>query len=143
MSRRSQRLVTTRYYPGDDDATTSSSSSSLLGGQQLPFKESTSRLVGCRGGGVQGGSPPHQTWPGHSILRHGLASGWLEGSMMASWLRFGMAAGCLGTGCAPAPGKARCPPPLAPPRPLAQEAAMGGSGLEGMRASSQPQPPPA
>ncbi|XP_054023919.1 SUN domain-containing protein 2 [Dryobates pubescens] len=45
MSRRSQRLVTTRYYPGDDDATTSSSSSSLLGGQQLPFKESTGRTI--------------------------------------------------------------------------------------------------
>ncbi|XP_033918995.1 SUN domain-containing protein 2 isoform X2 [Melopsittacus undulatus] len=45
MSRRSQRLITTRYYPGDDDATTSSSSSSLLGGQQLPFKEGTGRTV--------------------------------------------------------------------------------------------------
>ncbi|NXE27379.1 SUN2 protein, partial [Ardeotis kori] len=43
MSRRSQRLITSRYYPGDEDAATgSSSSSSLLGGQQLPFKESTS-----------------------------------------------------------------------------------------------------
>lgn len=42
MSRRSQRLVTSRYYPGDDDATTGGSGS-LLGGQQLPFKESTSR----------------------------------------------------------------------------------------------------
>lgn len=49
MSRRSQRLVTTRYYPaGDEDATTSSSS--LLGAQQLPFKESTGRLVGHSGG---------------------------------------------------------------------------------------------
>ncbi|XP_055663456.1 SUN domain-containing protein 2 [Falco peregrinus] len=45
MSRRSQRLITTRYYPGDDDATTSSSGSSLLGGQQLPFKESTGRTI--------------------------------------------------------------------------------------------------
>lgn len=43
MSRRSQRLVTTRCYPGDDDATTSSSSTSLLGGTQLPFKETTGR----------------------------------------------------------------------------------------------------
>uniref|UniRef100_A0A8B9DT50 Sad1 and UNC84 domain containing 2 n=1 Tax=Anser cygnoides TaxID=8845 RepID=A0A8B9DT50_ANSCY len=43
MSRRSQRLVTSRYYPGDEDAT---SSSSLLGGHQTPFKESTgSRTV--------------------------------------------------------------------------------------------------
>lgn len=46
MSRRSQRLVTSRYYPGDDDATTSSSSTSLLGGTQLPFKETTGRSVG-------------------------------------------------------------------------------------------------
>ncbi|XP_014818766.1 PREDICTED: SUN domain-containing protein 2 [Calidris pugnax] len=48
MSRRSQRLVTSRYYPGDDDATTSSSSSSLLGGQQLPFKETTSGELSTR-----------------------------------------------------------------------------------------------
>ncbi|NWX52950.1 SUN2 protein, partial [Steatornis caripensis] len=46
MSRRSQRLGTTRYYPEDDDAATSSGgSSSLLGGQQLPFKESSGRTV--------------------------------------------------------------------------------------------------
>ncbi|NXQ29820.1 SUN2 protein, partial [Alaudala cheleensis] len=43
MSRRSQRLVTTRYYPGDDDARTSSTS--LLGGTQLPFKETTGRTI--------------------------------------------------------------------------------------------------
>lgn len=65
MSRRSQRLLTARYYPGDDDATTSSSGSSLLGGQQLPFKESTGRLVGCGGGwgwdGVCWGTPSHAT----------------------------------------------------------------------------------
>lgn len=64
MSRRSQRLVTTRYYPGDDDATTSSSSTSLLGGTQLPFKETTGRLVG--------GSPcPNLTGAGHSIPHQG------------------------------------------------------------------------
>ncbi|NXD22552.1 SUN2 protein, partial [Spelaeornis formosus] len=45
MSRRSQRLVTTRYYPGDDDAATGSSSTSLLGGTQLPFKETTGRTI--------------------------------------------------------------------------------------------------
>ncbi|KAM4902186.1 SUN2 protein, partial [Sylvia borin] len=45
MSRRSQRLVTSRYYPGDDDATTSSSGTSLLGGTQLPFKETTGRTL--------------------------------------------------------------------------------------------------
>ncbi|NXX77889.1 SUN2 protein, partial [Urocolius indicus] len=51
MSRRSQRLVTTRYYPGDDDAAAATSSSSggsgssLLGGQQLPFKESAGRTI--------------------------------------------------------------------------------------------------
>ncbi|NWZ21645.1 SUN2 protein, partial [Asarcornis scutulata] len=39
MSRRSQRLVTSRYYPGDEDA---ASSGSLLGGHQTPFKETTS-----------------------------------------------------------------------------------------------------
>ncbi|KAM6384323.1 LOW QUALITY PROTEIN: SUN domain-containing protein 2 [Alca torda] len=61
MSRRSQRLVTTRYYPGDDDATTSSSSSSLLGGQQLPFKESTSRLVGRKSGSTKRLSPAPST----------------------------------------------------------------------------------
>ncbi|KAM9206004.1 SUN domain-containing protein 2 isoform 1-T1 [Mergus octosetaceus] len=43
MSRRSQRLVTSRYYPGDEDA---ASSGSLLGGHQTPFKETTgSRTV--------------------------------------------------------------------------------------------------
>ncbi|NXV29787.1 SUN2 protein, partial [Rissa tridactyla] len=61
MSRRSQRLVTTRYYPGDDDATTSSSSSSLLGGQQLPFKESTSRLVGRKSSSTKRLSPAPST----------------------------------------------------------------------------------
>ncbi|NWT36031.1 SUN2 protein, partial [Chroicocephalus maculipennis] len=58
---RSQRLVTTRYYPGDDDATTSSSSSSLLGGQQLPFKESTSRLVGRKSSSTKRLSPAPST----------------------------------------------------------------------------------
>ncbi|NXU48610.1 SUN2 protein, partial [Turnix velox] len=54
MSRRSQRLVTTRYYPGDDDAT---SSSSLLGSQQLPLKETTSRLVGRKSSSTKRPSP--------------------------------------------------------------------------------------
>ncbi|NXD63205.1 SUN2 protein, partial [Eolophus roseicapillus] len=62
MSRRSQRLITTRYYPGDDDATTSSSSSSLLGGQQLPFKESTgSRTVRRKSSSTKRLSPAPST----------------------------------------------------------------------------------
>uniref|UniRef100_A0A8D0F9V3 Sad1 and UNC84 domain containing 2 n=1 Tax=Strix occidentalis caurina TaxID=311401 RepID=A0A8D0F9V3_STROC len=61
MSRRSQRLVTTRYYPGDDDATTSSSGSSLLEGQQLPFKESTGRLVGRKSSSTKRLSPAPST----------------------------------------------------------------------------------
>ncbi|XP_074933494.1 SUN domain-containing protein 2 isoform X1 [Phalacrocorax aristotelis] len=60
MSRRSQRLVTTRYYPGDDDATTSSSSS-LLGGQQLPFKESTSRTIRRKSSSTKRLSPAPST----------------------------------------------------------------------------------
>ncbi|NXV18932.1 SUN2 protein, partial [Cepphus grylle] len=48
------------YYPGDDDATTSSSSS-LLGGQQLPFKESTSRLVGRKSSSTKRLSPAPST----------------------------------------------------------------------------------
>uniref|UniRef100_A0A8C3KUZ6 Sad1 and UNC84 domain containing 2 n=1 Tax=Calidris pygmaea TaxID=425635 RepID=A0A8C3KUZ6_9CHAR len=61
MSRRSQRLVTTRYYPGDDDATTSSSSSSLLGGQQLPFKETTSRTTRRKSSSTKRLSPAPST----------------------------------------------------------------------------------
>ncbi|XP_042647841.1 SUN domain-containing protein 2 isoform X2 [Tyto alba] len=61
MSRRSQRLVTTRYYPGDDDATTSSSSSSLLEGQQLPFKESTSRMIRRKSSSTKRLSPAPST----------------------------------------------------------------------------------
>uniref|UniRef100_A0A8B9FC85 Sad1 and UNC84 domain containing 2 n=1 Tax=Amazona collaria TaxID=241587 RepID=A0A8B9FC85_9PSIT len=62
MSRRSQRLITTRYYPGDDDATTSSSSSSLLGGQQLPFKEGTgSRTVRRKSSSTKRSSPTPST----------------------------------------------------------------------------------
>lgn len=61
MSRRSQRLVTTRYYPGDDDATTSSSSSSLLGGQQLPFKESTGRTIRRKSSSTKRLSPAPST----------------------------------------------------------------------------------
>ncbi|NWS48401.1 SUN2 protein, partial [Probosciger aterrimus] len=61
MSRRSQRLITTRYYPGDDDATTSSSSSSLLGGQQLPFKESTGRTVRRKSSSTKRLSPAPST----------------------------------------------------------------------------------
>ncbi|XP_030334045.1 SUN domain-containing protein 2 isoform X2 [Strigops habroptila] len=61
MSRRSQRLSTTRYYPGDDDATTSSSSSSLLGGQQLPFKEGTGRTVRRKSSSTKRISPAPST----------------------------------------------------------------------------------
>lgn len=53
MSRRSQRLVTSRLYAEDEDG-----SSSLLGGPQLPFKESTARFgatAGPRGGGMEKG----------------------------------------------------------------------------------------
>ncbi|GAB0176783.1 SUN domain-containing protein 2 [Grus japonensis] len=59
MSRRSQRLVTTRYYPGDDDATTSSSS--LLGGQQLPFKESSGRTIRRKSSSTKRLSPSPST----------------------------------------------------------------------------------
>ncbi|KAM9028454.1 SUN domain-containing protein 2 isoform 2-T3 [Ara ararauna] len=61
MSRRSQRLITTRYYPGDDDATTSSSSSSLLGGQQLPFKEGAGRTVRRKSSSTKRLSPAPST----------------------------------------------------------------------------------
>ncbi|NXD79526.1 SUN2 protein, partial [Halcyon senegalensis] len=62
MSRRSQRLVTSRYYSGDDDATTSSSSSSLLGGQQLPFKETTSsRMIRRKSSSTKRASPTPST----------------------------------------------------------------------------------
>ncbi|XP_061844935.1 SUN domain-containing protein 2 [Colius striatus] len=61
MSRRSQRLVTTRYYPGDDDAATSSSSSSLLGGQQLPFKESSGRTIRRKSSSTKRLSPAPST----------------------------------------------------------------------------------
>ncbi|XP_065534180.1 SUN domain-containing protein 2 isoform X2 [Lathamus discolor] len=61
MSRRSQRLITTRYYPGDDDATTSSSSSSLLWGQQLPFKEGTGRTVRRKSSSTKRLSPAPST----------------------------------------------------------------------------------
>ncbi|NXQ89895.1 SUN2 protein, partial [Nyctibius grandis] len=60
MSRRSQRLVTTRYYPGEDDAATSSSSS-LLGGQQLPFKESSGRTVRRKSSSMKRLSPTPST----------------------------------------------------------------------------------
>ncbi|NXL31614.1 SUN2 protein, partial [Glaucidium brasilianum] len=62
MSRRSQRLLTTRYYPGDDGATTSSSGSSLLEGQQLPFKESTgSRMIRRKSSSTKRLSPAPST----------------------------------------------------------------------------------
>ncbi|XP_075285043.1 SUN domain-containing protein 2 [Opisthocomus hoazin] len=62
MSRRSQRLVTTRYPPGDDDAmASSSSSSSLLGGQQLPFKETTGRTIRRKSSGTKRLSPAPST----------------------------------------------------------------------------------
>ncbi|NWH72492.1 SUN2 protein, partial [Piaya cayana] len=56
MSRRSQRLVTTRYSPGEDDAATSSSS--LLGSS---FKESGGRLVGREGPSTKRLSPDPST----------------------------------------------------------------------------------
>ncbi|NWH57907.1 SUN2 protein, partial [Geococcyx californianus] len=60
MSRRSQRLVTTRYYPGEDDATTSSSS--LLGGHQVPFKESSgSRTIRRKSSSMKRLSPDPST----------------------------------------------------------------------------------
>ncbi|XP_063251985.1 SUN domain-containing protein 2 isoform X2 [Prinia subflava] len=61
MSRRSQRLVTTRYYPGHDDATTSSSSTSLMGGTQLPFKETTGRTVRRKSSSTKRLSPAPST----------------------------------------------------------------------------------
>ncbi|NXO36477.1 SUN2 protein, partial [Locustella ochotensis] len=61
MSRRSQRLVTTRYYSGDDDATTSSSSTSLLGGTQLPFKETTGRTIRRKSSSTKRLSPAPST----------------------------------------------------------------------------------
>ncbi|NWS15253.1 SUN2 protein, partial [Pachyramphus minor] len=61
MSRRSQRLVTTRYYPGDDDATTSSSGTSLLGGTQLPFKEATGRTIRRKSSSTKRLSPAPST----------------------------------------------------------------------------------
>ncbi|KAF4799076.1 SUN domain-containing protein 2 [Turdus rufiventris] len=61
MSRRSQRLVTSRYYPGDDDAATSSSSTSLLGGTQLPFKETTGRTIRRKSSSTKRLSPAPST----------------------------------------------------------------------------------
>ncbi|NWR37596.1 SUN2 protein, partial [Tachuris rubrigastra] len=61
MSRRSQRLVTTRYYPGDEDATTSSSGTSLLGGTQLPFKETTGRTIRRKSSSTKRLSPAPST----------------------------------------------------------------------------------
>ncbi|NWH96405.1 SUN2 protein, partial [Aegithalos caudatus] len=60
MSRRSQRLVTTRYYPGDDDAMTSSSTS-LLGGTQIPFKETTGRTIRRKSSSTKRLSPAPST----------------------------------------------------------------------------------
>ncbi|NWS68256.1 SUN2 protein, partial [Crotophaga sulcirostris] len=60
MSRRSQRLVTTRCYPGEDDATTSSSA--LLGGHQAPFKESSgSRMMRRKSSSTKRLSPDPST----------------------------------------------------------------------------------
>lgn len=68
-----------------------------------------------------GGEPPPkrgQDAPSHTkdqALSWGGASKQLaEGNMTASLLRFGMAAGHLGTGCAPTLAKAPYSPPLAP-----------------------------
>ncbi|KFO81720.1 SUN domain-containing protein 2 [Cuculus canorus] len=58
MSRRSQRLVTTRYYPGEDDAATSSSSSSLLGSS---FKESSGRMARRKSSSMKRLSPDPST----------------------------------------------------------------------------------
>ncbi|NXG25686.1 SUN2 protein, partial [Grallaria varia] len=63
MSRRSQRLVTSRYYPGEDDAATTSSGSgtSLLGGTQLPFRETTGRTIRRKSGSTKRLSPASST----------------------------------------------------------------------------------
>ncbi|NWU65163.1 SUN2 protein, partial [Pterocles burchelli] len=61
MSRRSQRLVTTRSYPGDEDSLATSSSSSLLGCQHLPFKESTGRTVRRKSSSTKRLSPAPST----------------------------------------------------------------------------------
>ncbi|XP_069509062.1 SUN domain-containing protein 2 isoform X2 [Ambystoma mexicanum] len=55
MSRRSTRLVTSRYYQGDDDdrLSTSSASSSLLGGSQTVYKESPVRSFRKKSGSVK------------------------------------------------------------------------------------------
>ncbi|NXX45476.1 SUN2 protein, partial [Tricholaema leucomelas] len=79
MSRRSQRLVTTRYYPGDDDATTSSSSSSLLGGQQLPFKESTGRTIRRKSSSTKRLSPAPSTQTSYYSESH-MSESYLGGS---------------------------------------------------------------
>ncbi|XP_064011317.1 SUN domain-containing protein 2 isoform X1 [Pogoniulus pusillus] len=79
MSRRSQRLVTSRYYPGDDDATTSSSSSSLLGGQQLPFKESTGRTIRRKSSSTKRLSPAPSTQTSYYSESH-MSESYLGGS---------------------------------------------------------------
>ncbi|XP_062443887.1 SUN domain-containing protein 2 [Rhea pennata] len=61
MSRRSQRLVTTRYYQGDDDAAASSSSGSLPGGPQTPFKDSAGRTVRRKSSSMKRLSPGPST----------------------------------------------------------------------------------
>ncbi|XP_068798026.1 SUN domain-containing protein 2 isoform X2 [Struthio camelus] len=61
MSRRSQRLVTTRYYQGDDDNDAAASGGSLLGGQPVPFKESTGRTVRRKSSGMKRLSPGPST----------------------------------------------------------------------------------
>uniref|UniRef100_A0A8B9SQX7 Sad1 and UNC84 domain containing 2 n=1 Tax=Anas platyrhynchos TaxID=8839 RepID=A0A8B9SQX7_ANAPL len=58
MSRRSQRLVTSRYYPGDEDA---ASSSSLLGGHQTPFSPPPSRTVRRKSSSTKRLSPAPST----------------------------------------------------------------------------------
>lgn len=75
MSRRSQRLVTSRYYPGDEDA---ASSSSLLGGHQTPFKETTGRYGADRqtDGRMDSGGAGAVLHPACPLPA---ASGWLAG----------------------------------------------------------------
>ncbi|NXG67324.1 SUN2 protein, partial [Hemiprocne comata] len=73
MSRRSQRLVTTRYYPGEDDPPTSSSSS-LLGSQQHPFKEGTSRTIRRKSSSTKRLSPAPST-----------QTSYYSESMMSDW----------------------------------------------------------
>ncbi|XP_006029900.1 SUN domain-containing protein 2 [Alligator sinensis] len=62
MSQRSRRLRATRYDQGDEDGTGSSSGvSSLLGGQQVPFKDSTTRNLRKKSSSMKRLSPAPTT----------------------------------------------------------------------------------